>query len=183
MHAAVDLKPVYKDTSIMKVERELVFLEPDTAIVFDRFTTAATTTPVWQISSPVNPTAPAGGTRATFRGAKHTLQVERVLPAVATNNVVSWRNAEFMGGFRFEEVGAGGNGQFLNVMFTDDAVSSVTPSNAGNRLGVTVQLKGGRTATVRFGTGGVDGTLEITGGATPVNATLGNGIDELPAFR
>jgi hypothetical protein len=183
VHAAVDLKPVYKDASITKVERELVFLEPDTAIVFDRFTTAATTTPIWQISSPFNPTAPSGGTRATFRGAKHTLQVERVLPTVATNNVVPWKNAEFEGGYRFEEIGSGGTGQFLNVLFTDDAVGTITPSNAGNRVGVTVQLRGGRTATVRFGTGGVDGTIEITGGTTPVNATVGNGIDELPAFR
>jgi hypothetical protein len=97
--------------------------------------------------------------------------------------VVSWKNAEFKGGYRFEEIGAGGTGQFLNVLFTDDAVGTITPSNAGNRSGVTVQLKDGRTATVRFGNAGVDGTLEITGGTAPVNATLGTGIDALPAFR
>jgi hypothetical protein len=183
VHAAVDLKPVYKDASIQKVERELVFLEPDTAIVFDRFTTATTTTPVWQLSSPFNPTTTPTGPLTTFVGAKHTLKVERVLPSAITNNVVSWRNAEFSGGYRFEQIGVGGPGQFLNVLYTGDAVTSVAPSNAGNRLGVTVQLEGGRTATVRFGTDGVDGTIEITGGAAPVNATLGNGIDALPAFR
>lgn len=184
LHAAVDVKPVYKDASVVKSERELVFLEPDTVVVFDRYSTNGAT-PIWQLSSPVSPTmSPTpSGPRASFRGAKHTLNVERVIPAAATPNVVSWRNNEFKGGFRFEQSAAGGAGQFLNVLFTDDAASAITPSNAGGRVGVQLTLKDGRTATVRFNPNGVDGTLDITGGTNPVNATLGTGIDALPQFR
>jgi hypothetical protein len=182
-HAAVDTKPVYKESTIQKLEREVVFLEPDCVVVFDRFASAAATVPVWQLSSPINPTV--SGTRASFRGGKHTLQVERVLPAGATNNVQSWQGRDFRGGFRFEQIApGGGTSQFLNVLWTDDAVTSVAPSNADGRLGVQLQLKGGRTATVRFGATSVDGTLQITGGTGPdVDTALRSGVDTLPAFR
>lgn len=181
-HAAVDTKPVYRDTSIQKVEREIVFLEPDCVVVFDRYATAAATTPVWQLSSPIDPTI--SGTRATFRGEKHTMHIERVLPTNATSNKVRWAG-DFNGGHRFEQISAGGGtSHFLNVIWADDAVGTVTRSDEGGRVGVQLQLSGGRTATVRFGTSGVDGTLQISGGTGPtVDTNLRPGIDTLSAFR
>jgi hypothetical protein len=181
VHAAVDLKPVYADTAVQKAEREIVFLEPDCVVVFDRTSSAANTTQVWQLSSPVRPAL--DGEVATFTGGQHALSVRRVLPAgaEATSSVHAW-TGDFTGGFRLDQTAPASTKQFLHVLWADDAVGAVTRSDDGGRLGVTVELKGGRTATVRFGAAGVDGTLQITGGS-PVNATLGAGIDDLPAFR
>jgi hypothetical protein len=184
LHAAVDTKPVYGDAAVQKVEREIVFLEPDCVVVFDRTTSAANTSQVWQLSSPVRPTI--AGTRATFTGTKHTLSVERVLPALAdaTSSVYSWTaNNDFTDGFRLDQTALGGGAkQFLHVLWADGAVTSVTASNAGGRSGVQIGLTGGRTATVRFSATAVDGTLEITGG-TAVNVALGTGLDPLPVLR
>jgi hypothetical protein len=181
VHGAVDTKPVYGDASVQKVEREVVFLEPDCVVVFDRVTTTGTTSQVWQLSSPVKPSL--NGATATFTGSKHKLTVQRVLPADAVSSVFSWvSDSDFTDGFRLDQTTAAGAKQHLNVLWADNAVTSVTPSDAGGLLGVQIGLAGGRTATVRFSPTTVDGTLEITGG-TPVNTTLRVGVDALPATR
>ncbi len=184
VHAAVDTKPVYKDAAVTRSEREIVFLEPDVVVVFDRYATAADTVPVWQLSSPVNPTLT--GNRATFRGAKHSLIVDRVPVVDSAFSVSQWKNlGEFKAGFRFENTAAAaGAGQFLHVLSADDSVVSVTPSNDGVRFGVQLALKGGRTALVRFHPTMLDGTLELSGGGGPaVTETLRAGVTELPELR
>ncbi|MEZ4363276.1 MAG: hypothetical protein R3B48_24080 [Kofleriaceae bacterium] len=180
VHAAVDTKPVYADASVQRAERELVFLEPDCVVVFDRASSAATTSQVWQLSSPVRPTV--AGAKATFTGAKHTLSVQRLAPADAVSSVAAW-GGTIGGGFRLEETTSGANRQHLHVLWADGAVTAVTRSddNSG-RIGVELQLAGGRTATVRFSPTAVDGTLAVTGG-NPVSVTLSPGVDRLPELR
>jgi hypothetical protein len=178
LHAAVDTKPVYRDDAVTRMQREMVYLEPDCVVVFDRVATAAGTSQIWQLSSPVSPTLSAG--RAVF-AAEHTLTVDTVLPAAASRSIFSWTdNLDFHAGFRFDETVAGGDNRFLHVLSVDGAVSSVAGSDTAGRHGVIVQLADGRTATVRFSDSGVDGTLEISGGSGDVTATLGPGIDSLP---
>jgi hypothetical protein len=177
VHAAADLTAAYDGhDAVQKVERELVFLEPDCVVVFDRVTTAPGTTQTWQLNSPKNPAV--SGARATFAGAAHTLRVERVMPASATTAVHSWASdSEYDGGYRLDAQVAGGTNQFLHVLWLDGAVGTVTRSDAGGKLGVAIGLAGGKTATVRFSPTGVDGTLAITGGPS---VDLVPGVAALP---
>lgn len=175
LHAAVDTKPVYPDADVQRVEREVVYLEPDCVVVFDRVTSAAATSQLWQLSSPAEPTL--AGPLATFPG-RHALSVRTVLPGSATSSVHRWADdAEFRGGFQYRVAAPGGANLFLHVLWIDGAVTAVTPSDAAGRRGVEIALSDGRVATVRFGPSGVDGTLVISGGAS---ASLGPGLDALP---
>lgn len=182
LHAAIDTKPVYGDTSIQKVEREIVYLEPDTVVVFDRYATTGGTTPSWQLSSPYSPTG--SGSRRTFTGAKHSLNVDLVSPQTASYSSSAWPSSRFKGGHRLQASNSAGAGHYLFVLSADDAITSAVSNNAGARIGVSVALKGGRTAVVRFNPNSVDGTLDITGGiGDPLSVSLGGGVDTLPAFR
>jgi hypothetical protein len=187
LHAAVDTKPVYGDAAVQKVEREIVFIEPSCVVVFDRATSAAGTSQVWQLSSPIKPSLSASGDVATFAGKLHTLQVRRVLPADAAASVFSWTgNPDFSNGFRLDQtVARGGAQRFLHVISTDDTVISATLNSSEDaRLGVRIEFKDGRSATVQFGIAGVDGNLRITeAGTEKVNETFLPGIDELPVYR
>lgn len=176
-HAAVDAKPVYGDASVQKVEREVVFLYPDAVVVFDRASSAAGTSQVWQLHSPFAPTF--AGAVDTFAGSKHQLKVQHVLPAAATRSVVGMSGGDFTGGHRLQLAMPDGANTYLNVLWADGAVTNVAESSTGGRLGVEVTLADGRVATVRFSPTTVDGTLTISGG---ISATLGPGIDALPAI-
>lgn len=181
LHASVDTKPVYADNTIQKVEREILYIEPDVVFVFDRFATTSGTTPSWQLSAPVQPTI--SGARATIRGAKHALQVDRVSPANSAFSASAWPSSRFNAGFRLLASNTAGTGHYLNVLSADDAVTSVVANNDGTRFGATVALKDGRIVVARFHPSNVDATLEISGGTNPVSVTLGTGVDSLPAFR
>jgi hypothetical protein len=183
LHAASDLTPAYDgDSRVTRVHREVVHLEPDAVVVFDRVDSMAGTQQVWQLSSPAQPAL--NGARAVFQGATHSLTVERVLPAGATSAVNGWPgiDGDFSAGFRFEGAIAGGSVRHLHVLWTDGAVGTVEPSDAGGRRGVIVHFADGRQATVRFGDTTVDTTLELrdTGGGVTDSETLGPGIDQLP---
>ncbi|MCA9673658.1 MAG: hypothetical protein KC464_01360, partial [Myxococcales bacterium] len=183
-HVAADLSGAYEGRDdVSSIQRELVFIEPDVVVVFDRVDTAAGTTQTWQLSSPYQPTT--SGARSTFAGADHDLRVERVVPATATVSVTDWRDdGDFSGGYRLDVAQAGGARQFLHVVSVDGAAASVTRSDDAGRVGVSITLADGRTAVVRFGADGVDGTLAITGGGgSPVSATLGAGVDALPELE
>ncbi len=178
VHAAVDTKPVYADASVQKSERELVFLHPDCVIVYDRATTAAGTSQVWQLNSPQASVYDTGTQVETIDQPSHDLHLRRVIaPAGATRSVVA-AGSGFTGGNRLQITAPAGANTYLTVLWTDNAVTSVTESSAGSRQGVTVTLADGKVYTVRFGTTGVDGTLEIGGNTT----ALGPSIDSLPAL-
>jgi hypothetical protein len=174
LHAAADLTPAYDDhSSVIRVERELVFVEPDCVVVFDRVSTTSGTQQIWQLNSPVAPST--SGTRTTITGVHHTLWVERVVPSSATTSVHSWASeGEFSGGYRHETSVAGGTNQFLHVLWLDNAVGTVTRSDAGGRIGVTIT--GSRTVTVRFSPDGIDGSLDLDG----TLITLGPTVSVLP---
>ena len=182
VHAAVDTKPVYGDASVQKVEREVVFLHPDCVIVFDRTSSAAGTSQIWQLNSPYPATLnPNDAMAESFSGAgaKHTLRLQRILPATGATRASVALSGDFTAGHRYQLTAPAGANTFLNVLSTDNAVTSAVGSNAGGRLGVTVTLADGKVYTVRFSTTGVDGTLELAGGST---VNLGPGVDSLPVL-
>jgi hypothetical protein len=178
VHAAADLTAAYSGSdAVTSVEREVVFIEPDVLFVFDRVTTASGAQAIWQLSAPVRPTI--AGARATIATSGHDLIVDKVVPASPASTVLDWAatDGEIGGGFRLDATAPGGSQQFLHVLSIDGAVTSSTRNDADGRTGVRVVLADGRTATVRFGAGGVDGTLEITGGGASVSEALVPGID------
>jgi hypothetical protein len=170
LHAATDLTPAYKQAAaVQKVQREIIYLEPDAIVVYDRVTTRAGSQQIWQL---VSPEAPAiSGTRATITAAGHTLTVERVAPASAASSSFDFRSdSDFTGGFRLDETVAGGDNRFLHVLFIDGAVGTVTPGTDGATISV-----GGKTVVVQFHRDRIGGSLTIAGQTT----TLGVGVDTL----
>jgi hypothetical protein len=175
LHAAADITPAYKgNAAVQKVERELVFIEPDTVVVYDRVTTKAGGQQVWQLAAPVSPQV--SGARATIAGAGgRTLTVQRLQPAQTTSSVTDLKSAgggDFSGGFRLDTTMPGGDQRYLHALWAGNAVSSATAETEG----VTLQLAGGHTATVRFQRDAVGGSLTLDGSTTQ----LASGVDQLP---
>jgi hypothetical protein len=172
LHAAADLTPAYKgDPAVQKVQREIVFIEPDAVVVYDRVTTRAGGQQVWQLATPVAPSI--SGARATIAGAR-TLSVERVAPAQAASSVTDLRSVDgdFTGGYRLDTTMPGGDQRYVHVLWIGSAVGTVWSQVEGAAL----QLPGGRTASVYFQRDGIGGMLSIDG----LEITLGPGVEALP---
>jgi hypothetical protein len=172
-YAAADLTAAYNhNPAVSRVQREIVYLQPDTIIVYDRVTTASGTQQVWQLATPKRPTI--SGSTATITGT-HALHVQRFAPT-ATASVYDYTqdaSGDYAAGFRLDETVAGGDQRFLHVLSIDGAV---TGANASGDSTVTVTLSNGKTATVAFNRAAIGATLTY-GGAT---TTLAAGLDTLP---
>jgi len=173
VYAAADVTPAYGgDASISKVQREIIFLPPNTVVVYDRVASAGDTTQVWQLAMP---SAPAiSGTTATMTGA-HSLRTQRLVPASgATSASFSLASStNYRAGYRLDTTQAGGDHRYLHVISID---GSVTTATAQGDNGATIALANGQTATVTFNRDDIGATLNYNGATT----TLGAGIDSLP---
>jgi hypothetical protein len=172
LHAAADLTPAYAGSAaVQQVQRELVFLEPDAVVVYDRVTTRAGGQQVWQLATPVAPAV--SGARATIAGAR-TLTVQRVAPTDAVSAAIDLRSVDgdFTGGYRLDTTMPGGDQRYLHVLWIGDAVGAVSALAEGAAL----QLAGGRTASLHFHRDAIGGALSIDG----MDVTLGPGVDRLP---
>ncbi len=171
LHAAADITPVYNG-KVGKLQREIVYLEPDCVIVYDRASTTASQQQVWQLAMPSMPSVTGTQTQMTASG--HMLTIERISPSSATGSVYTYStDSDFTGGFRLDETAAGGDQTWLHVIWIDGAVTSQTAHDANT---VEVTLVSGTTATVAFDPAGVGGTLTLGSTAIPLAA----GIDQLP---
>jgi hypothetical protein len=172
LHAASDITPVYSGSGITKVQREIVYIEPDCVVVYDRVTSGASGQQVWQLASPAKPTI--NGAISTVTASGHTLSIQRVSPAGATGSTHDFTSdSDFSGGWRLDETLAGGDQRWLHVLWIDGAVGTVNPID-GNT--VSLGLSGGHTAQIGFNANGVGGTLMLNG----QTITLGAGVDQLP---
>ena len=173
LYAAADVTPAYNgNASITKVQREVVYLEPDTIVVYDRVTSATGTQQTWQLAAPVSPAI--SGANAAITTAGHVLHVQRLAPTSATSSVYSYTaDSDFSGGFRLDEAMAGGDQRYLHVLSIDGAVTSATASGDST---VTVALASGQSATIVFSHDVIGATLTYNG--TPT--TLAAGVDTLP---
>jgi hypothetical protein len=171
VHIATDLTPV-ENGAATQLQRELVYLPPDTVVIYDRATSPAANQQVWSLAFPAAPTLATGS--ATVMASGHTLLVQRLGPAAATATVYDYtQNSDFSNGFRLDETMAGGNNRWLHVTSIDGSVTSAT-STDGNT--VNLVLAGGATASVAFNPNSVGATLTL--GSQTI--TLGAGIDSLP---
>jgi len=184
LHAAADLTPVYtKAKTVQQFQREIVYLEPDAIVVYDRVKTTGGTQ-VWQLVGPVSPTS--SGSHSTFTYPEipatkdtpkvpgHSLEVERVLvpPGTAPSAYDFTQDSDFSGGFRLDETAPAGDNRFLHVIWIDGAVpGAVTPGTDGVTL-----TTGGKTVVVQFNRGAIGGSVTIGDQLT----TLGTGLDPLP---
>ncbi|MBV8755813.1 MAG: heparinase II/III family protein [Deltaproteobacteria bacterium] len=171
VYASSDLTPAYNGNgSIQMVQRDILFLQPNTIIVYDRVNTSSGTTQTWQLASPVKPTTSSG--TATFTNAGHTLKVQRLSPS-ATASIYSYTsNSEYLGGYRYDEKVAGGNNRYLHVLSLDGAVSSAITTGTATQPGVTVNLAGGGTATVLFNRDSAGGVITLNGVTTTLTAAV-----------
>lgn len=171
LYAAADLTPVYDQSPVVqKVQREMLFIEPNAIVVYDRVATRTGSQQVWQLVSPAAPTIT--GTRTTFTASGHTLAVERVAPAGAAPTKHDFsKDSDFTGGFRLDETMAGGDNRFLHVIWLDGSVDNVTAGTDGAAISVD-----GKAVTVQFSRDAVGGSVSINGTST----TLSMGVDTLP---
>jgi len=176
LHVAADLTAAYGGQAIVQqVQREIVYLQPSTVIVYDRVATTGGQV-VFQLVSPVSPPA-ATGTSHTFTANGHTLDVEDIVTPNSTVPTIfdftTDSSKDFMGGFRLDETApASNNIRFLHVFTIDGAATGITSSGSS---GATMTV-GGKTVTMAFNPSAVGGTLTI--GSQTI--TLGAGVDKLP---
>jgi hypothetical protein len=181
LYAAGDLTASFGASStVTKWQRELVYLEPDCLVVYDRADAASGVLQNWQLVAPA--TFTLNGARATTTGHGHTLTVQRILPTTGGNgSVTSLAGADFTNGFRYQETSNAASVRHLHVLWLDGAVGSATLDGTD---GVSIALGGGRTAIVHFSPDAIGGTLSITGGAGgDVNETLAAGVTALPELQ
>jgi hypothetical protein len=172
VYASADLTPAYNGNSaIGKVHRDLVYLEPNIVVVFDRVQSASDTTQTWQLAAPVAPVL--SGPTATISNAGHSLRVTRIAPSSATMSVFDYRTDSTMnGGYRFDETQPGGDRRYLHVLAVDGAVSS---ASANGETGVTLNLAGGGTVIVSFKRDTAGASVTRNG----VTTALDSGVESL----
>jgi hypothetical protein len=170
VHAAADLTPVYGG-AVSMLHREVVFLEPDCVVIFDRARTSAGMTQTWQLALPAQPSISGAHSEASAAG--HVLTVDRVTPASATGSVHDFtEDDDFSGGFRLEETLSGGDRRWLHVVSIDRAASEIRTIDAST---VEVTLASG-TVRIGFDPNSIGATL-TRGGQT---IRLAAGVDALP---
>jgi hypothetical protein len=171
LHAAADLTPAYKGVALVqKVQREIVYIEPDAIVVYDRVATTGGSQ-VFQLVSPARPATT--GTRTTLTAGSHTLNVESaILPGGTVPSVFDFTtDSDFSAGFRLDETSPAGDNRSLHVLWIGGAVGAVTPGTNSVTLSV-----GGQTVAVQFNRDTVGGTIAIGSQVTQLGATL----DTLP---
>ena len=172
VHVAADLTPVYGG-KVTALQREILYLEPDVVVIYDRATTSASSQQVWQLAMPAMPAI--AGAQTTETAAGHQLTIVRASPASATGSVYDYTaDSDFSGGYRLDETAPGGDVRWLHVLWIDGAVTS---QQAIDDNTVELQLAGGQTATVAFRPDAVGGTLTL-GGRQAIS--LDAGVDALP---
>ncbi len=171
VYASSDLTPAYNGNgSIQMVQRDVLYLQPNVIVVYDRVNTSSSTTQTWQLASPVKPSTSSGV--ATFSNAGHTLKVQRLSPSASASVYSYASNSEYLGGYRYDEKVAGGNNRYLHVLSLDGAVSSAVTTGTSTQPGVTVNLAGGGQATILFNRDTPGAKITLNGTTTTLDATV-----------
>jgi hypothetical protein len=174
-YASADLTPAYNGSiAVQKVQRELVYLQPDVTIVFDRVQSASGTSQIWQLASPV--AASISGATASVTNAGHTLNVLKISGGAMTVTPMTSVSSDFAGGYRLDETMPGGDNRYLHVLSIDGSVSSTVAAGDASHPGVTVHLSNGHNATITFTRDTPGATLVLDG----TTKSLSPGVDVLP---
>jgi hypothetical protein len=183
LYAAADVTPMYEDRGgVSSVQRELVFIKPDTFVVFDRVATKSSIAKTWHLSTPHKPLVK--GNAVSIQGKKSNLTVTTLLPRGVKPAVVEWPNVDpdIRGGYRVDVAGGPEEtAQFLTVLWLDGAVTRVSERAGGSTgPGADLGLKDGRTVRVTFQAADWGGGLEIAGGGRAIKQPLKAAVARLP---
>ncbi|MGE0789070.1 MAG: heparinase II/III family protein [Sandaracinaceae bacterium] len=178
VYFSADTAPAYRDDSITRVLRRLVYVRPGVVVVDDRVTTTdASTAAIFAVNTPIDPTLTTG--RATMTGARGRLDVFYALGASAPTET-AWNavdGAEYSGGFRVDaRASATGDAHFVTVLGIDGAVSAASASSAGGTTTATVTTGAG-TLSVAFPDDGGPPTVITASGRT---VTFDDAIEPQP---
>jgi hypothetical protein len=174
-YASADLTPAYNNNSVVqKVQREMIYLQPDVVVVFDRVKTSSGTSQTWQLASPT--AASISGALASVTNAGHTLKVQKISGGTMAVTPMTSVDPDFTGGYRLDETMAGGDNRYLHVLSVDGAVSSTVSAGDATHPGVTVHLANGHNATITFVRDTPGASLVLDG----TTKSLSTGVDTLP---
>jgi hypothetical protein len=166
LYASADLTPAYNGASqVQKVNREMVYLQPNVVIVYDRIKSSSGTTQTWQLATPVSPAI--SGNTATIRNGGHTLTVQKLAGGSMSSTSMTSVSGDYNGGYRLDEAMSGADNRFIHVLSIDGAATSATVSGDV----VTVNM-GGQTATVTFNHDAAGATMVYGGKTTTLDATV-----------
>jgi hypothetical protein len=174
-YAAADLTPSYNGNSVVqKSQREVLYLQPDVVVVFDRVQSSASTTQTWQLASPV--AASISGSLATISNAGHALKVQKISGGTMAVTPFTSVSSDYSGGFRLDETMTGGDNRYLHVLSIDAAATATSVAGDATHPGVTIQMSNGHTATITFNRDTTGATLVMDGTTKSLTAA----VDALP---
>jgi hypothetical protein len=174
-YAAADLTPAYNGNSVVqKVQREIMYLQPDVVVVFDRVQSSSGTTQTWQLASPT--AASISGSLATISNAGHALKVQKIAGGAMAVTPFTSVSSDYSGGFRLDETMTGGDNRYLHVVSIDAAAAATSAAGDATHPGVTIQMSNGHTATITFNRDTTGATLVMDGTTKSLTA----GVDTLP---
>jgi hypothetical protein len=172
--------------SVVRLEREFVFLKPGTFIVFDRVqTSGGGIRRVFSLNLPSAPTV--NGESFSLVQGTHRLDVTRLAPVGLPWQVAAWPglNPEVLSGVQVDAAHESGNNtDFLHVLDIDGAAQTAVRNDSPGTIGAHLTLQDGRSATVRFSLSGTGGTVEIraSGGQLLSSGALPTGVSAPPLF-
>ncbi|MES2098569.1 MAG: hypothetical protein V4569_02005 [Pseudomonadota bacterium] len=176
-YAVADVTPIYNgQTAISKVQREYLFIRPSTFVVLDRVVTASGAQRIWTLNLPGSPTLTSD--RIAYVSGANRLDVHRLAPAGLTASWVGGRRVEIPDSTGTQSI-------FLNVLSTNNAVSTAVRNDGSDQTGAQIGMADGRTAIVRFANTGTGGTLELRAadGSVQFSSALPATVVAPPLFR
>jgi len=164
-YAAARVTPNYRgNPAVTKSERDVLFIKPDTVVVFDRAASRAGIRRVWTLNLPGAPTV--NGEALSYVDGRNRLDVQRLSPTGLTSEVRAWPDLkkEMRAGARVDVADTStGPSAFLHVLSVNGAVIATSRSDGQDQTGAMIKFADGRVATVRFSTQGSGGWLELRG--------------------
>lgn len=163
VYLAADTAPAYRDDTIARVLRRLVFVRPGLVVIDDLVQTSDPgVRAVWSMQSPIAPTVSA--THARLEGTRSRLDVH-VVEGASSLSTLDWHTVEpdeFLGGHRLDAAApAGADAHFLTVLSVDGTARAVARTGSS----VTIDTAEGP-VQVAFPTDG--GPALVTLGATTI---------------
>jgi PKD repeat protein len=190
-YLAAKVTPMYgSHPGVTKVEREYLFIKPDTFVVLDRVGSATGTQRVWTLNLPGTPTSVQGDQLSYTGGLGNRLDVHRVAPQglsyLVTDPMTDFDEIWNQSAKQVNVTdGAGTQTIFLHVLGTNGSVKLTTAANVSGQTGVRIDLADGRVAVVRFANNALGGTLTLTGadGSTLSSGALPTSVQAPALFR
>jgi hypothetical protein len=166
----------------VRSEREIVFIKPNTVVVFDRVNYAAGAS-VKTFQLPTENLPVIVGREVTVSNAGSTLKVHALSPANSTLGVTPFTSvdADFRSGYRIDSTITNNTlTRFLNVLSIDSAV--VTAATGANDSTAVLAMEDGRQITLAFDPNAIGGSIEIrsASGAVTLSEALPSGITAPP---